>query len=131
LGGQGDIGIIASSIVAPHAGAGRLRALAVTSAQRTAMMPGLPTIAETPGLAGYDITSWLGVVAPVSTPPEIINRLSATMAKIVSAADSKERFAALGFESVSNTPEQFAVFIKAEVEKFARLAKLAGIKPEQ
>jgi len=130
LGGQIDLGFFASSIVAPHIGTGKLRALGVTSAQRTSMLPDLPAIAESNGLAGYDITSWLGVVAPVSTPPDIVSRLNGTLVKIVSTSDSRERFANLGFEPVSNTPEQFSIFIKAEVDKFARLAKIAGIKPE-
>ena len=93
-------------------------------------MPDVPTVAEAGGLKGYDISSWMGVVAPAGTPAEIVNRLNTTMAKIVTPPDFKERFATLGFEPVVNTPEEFSAFIKAEVEKFAKLAKAAGVKPE-
>ena len=130
LGGQVDLGFFATSVTAPHIKARKLRALAVTSAQRSSLMPDVPAMAETGGLEGYDISSWLGVVAPAGTPAEIVSRLNSTMAKIVTSPDFKERFSVLGFEPVVNTPEQFSAFIRTEVEKFAKLAKLAGIKPE-
>ena len=130
LGGQVDLGFFATSVTASHIKAGKLRALAVTSAQRTPLMPDVPTVAEAGGLKGYDISSWMGVVAPAGTPAEIVNRLNTTMAKIVTPPDFKERFATLGFEPAVNTPEEFSAFIKAEVEKFAKLAKAAGVKPE-
>lgn len=78
----------------------------------------------------YDISTWWGLFAPAGTSSEIVHRLSANMAKIVTLPDIRERFAALGIEPAANTPEQFALLVKAEVEKFARLAKAAGIKPE-
>ena len=130
LGGQVALGFFATSVTAPHIKAGKLRALAVTSAQRTNMMPAIPTIDEAGGLKGYDISSWMGVVAPAGTPAEIVNRLNATLAKIVAQPDFKERLAVLGFEPAMNTPNEFSAFIKSEVEKFAKLAKAAGVKPE-
>ena len=130
LGGHLDLAFIAITPIAPHVKAGKLRALAVTGGQRTPVMPDLPTIEEAGGLKGYDISTWWGLLAPTGTPPEIVNRLSTTMGKIVTLPDIKERFAALGIEPAANTPEQFAKLIKAEVEKFAKLAKAAGVKPE-
>jgi tripartite-type tricarboxylate transporter receptor subunit TctC len=93
-------------------------------------MPDMPTVAEAGGLKGYDISTWWGLFAPAGTSSEIVHRLSANMAKIVTLPDIRDRFAALGIEPAANTPEQFALLVKAEVEKFARLAKAAGIKPE-
>jgi tripartite-type tricarboxylate transporter receptor subunit TctC len=113
LGGHLDLAFVALTPIAPHVKAGKLRALAVTGAQRTPVMPDLPTIEEAGGLKGYDISTWWGLLAPAGTPPAIVNRLSATMAKIVALPDIKERFAALGIEPAAITPEQFATLIKA------------------
>ena len=130
LGGHVDLGFLAISATVPHVKAGKLKALAVTSLQRTPVMPDMPTVAEAGGLKGYDISTWWGLFAPAGTSSEIVHRLSANMAKIVTLPDIRDRFAALGIEPAANTPEQFALLVKAEVEKFARLAKAAGIKPE-
>jgi len=130
LGGHVDLAFLAVSATSPHIKAGKLRALAVTSAQRTPVMPDLPTIAEAGGLKDFDISTWWGLLAPAGTPPDVVNRLAATMAKIAAMPDVKARFGELGVEAAANTPEQFGAFIKAEIQKFAALAKLAGIKPE-
>lgn len=130
LGGHVDLGFLAISATVPHVKAGKLKALAVTSLQRTPVMPDMPTVAEAGGLKGYDISTWWGLFAPAGTSSEIVHRLSANMAKIVTLPDIRDRFAALGIEPAANTPEQFALLVKAEIEKFARLAKAAGIKPE-
>ena len=130
LGGHVDLAFLAVSATSPHIKAGKLRALAVTSAQRTPVMPDLPTIAEAGGLKDFDISTWWGLLAPAGTSPEAVNRLAAAMAKIAAMPDIKARFGELGVEAAANTPEQFGAFIKAEIQKFAALAKLAGIKPE-
>jgi tripartite-type tricarboxylate transporter receptor subunit TctC len=104
--------------------------LAVTGAQRTPVMPELPTVAEAGGLKEFDISTWWGLLAPAGTPPEAITRLSAAMAKIAAMPDIKARFSELGVEAAANTPDQFAAFIKSELQKFAQLARLAGVKPE-
>lgn len=130
LGGHVDLTFIAVSAVSPHIKSGKLKALAVTSAQRTSVLPELPTIAEAGGLKDYDISTWWGLLAPAGTPQEVVNLLSGAMAKIASMPDIKESFGALGIEPAANTPEQFAAFIQAEMQKFAKLAKLAGVKPE-
>lgn len=130
LGGHVDLAFLAVSATSPHIKAGKLRALAVTSAQRTPVMPGLPTIAEAGGLKEFDISTWWGLLTPTGTPADAIAKLSATMAKIAAMPDIKTRFGELGVEAASDTPDQFGAFIKSEIQKFARLAKLAGVKPE-
>jgi tripartite-type tricarboxylate transporter receptor subunit TctC len=130
LGGHVDLAFLAISATSPHIKAGKLNALAVTSAQRTPVMPDLPTIAEAGGLKNFDISTWWGLLAPAGTASDVVNRLAAAMAKIAAMPDVKARFGELGVEAAANTPEQFSAFIKAEIQKFAALAKLAGIKPE-
>jgi tripartite-type tricarboxylate transporter receptor subunit TctC len=130
LGGHVDLTFIAVSAVSPHIKSGKLKALAVTSAQRTSVLPELPTIAEAGGLKDYDVSTWWGLLAPAGTPQEVVSLLSGAMAKIAAMPDIKESFGALGIEPAANTPEQFAAFIQAEMQKFAKLAKLAGVKPE-
>jgi len=130
LGGHVDLAFLAVSATSPHIKAGKLRALAVTGAQRTPVMPDLPTIAEAGGLKEFDISTWWGLLTPTGTPADAIAKLSATMAKIAAMPDIKTRFGELGVEAASDTPDQFGAFIKSEIQKFAKLAKLAGVKPE-
>ena len=130
LGGHVDLAFLAVSATSPHIKAGKLRALAVTGAQRTPVMPDLPTIAEAGGLKEFDISTWWGLLTPAGTPADAISKLSAAMAKIAAMPDIKTRFGELGVEAASDTPDQFGAFIKSEIQKFAKLAKLAGVKPE-
>ena len=130
LGGHVDLAFIAVSATAPYIKAGKLRALAVTSSHRTPVMPDLPTIAEAGGLKEFDISTWWGLLAPAGTPPDTVARLSAIMAKIAALPDIKSRFSELGLEAAASTPEDFGTFIRSEIQKFAKLAKLAGVKPE-
>lgn len=130
LGGQVDLLWTSIGPSLAHIKAGRMRALAVTSMQRSLAVPDLPTVAEAGGLNEFDISTWFGLVAPRGTSPDVIDKLAGTMAKILSMPDVKERFVGLGMEPMVNTPEQFSVFIKAEILKFAKLAKVAGVKPE-
>ncbi len=130
LGGHVDLAFLAVSATSPHIKAGKLRALAVTGAQRTPVMPDLPTIAEAGGLKEFDISTWWGLLTPAGTPADAISKLSAAMAKIAAMPDIKTRFGELGVEAASDTPDQFGTFIKSEIQKFAKLAKLAGVKPE-
>jgi tripartite-type tricarboxylate transporter receptor subunit TctC len=130
LGGHVDLAFIAVSATAPYIRAGRLKALAVTSAQRTPVMPDLPTVAEAGGLKEFDISTWWGLLAPAGTPPDVVAKLSAAMARIAALPDIKSRFGELGVEAAASTPDAFGAFIRAEIQKFAKLAKLAGVKPE-
>mgnify|MGYP001607393655 CR=1 FL=1 len=110
--------------------AGRLRALAVTSLKRSPLFPDVPTIDEA-GLPGFEDITFLGLVAPAGTPREVLARLHAEVAKAVRAPDLHKRFLELGVElTASASPDEFTAYIKAEVEKKAKLAREAGIKIE-
>jgi tripartite-type tricarboxylate transporter receptor subunit TctC len=113
----------------PHVRTGRVRGLAVTGAKRSQATPDLPTIAESV-LPGYEAVQWYGVVAPAKTPAEIITRLHADLAQALQLHDIKEKFIKDGAETVGNTPDEFARFIRAELDKWSKAARDAGIKPE-
>ena len=108
--------------------AGRLKALAVTSAKRSPAFPDLPTIAEAAKLPGYEATSWFGIVAPANLPPEILKQSSATLMKAINSASVREKYLAMGAEPVGNTPAQFATFIKNEIAKWTKVVKDSGAK---
>jgi tripartite-type tricarboxylate transporter receptor subunit TctC len=112
-----------------HVKSGRLRALAVTSAARSPLMPDLPTVAES-GLPGYAIASWFGLVAPAATPREAVQRLNGEVTRILGAAEMRERFATLGAEVRTGTPEQFSQLIPQELRKWAKVVKDSGAKVE-
>jgi len=107
--------------------AGRVRALAVTTAKRTPLAPELPTIAES-GLAGFDINTWFGLFVPAKTPRPIVDRLHEGFVKALAQPDVREKMLALGAEPVGNTPGQFAAYVKSEAEKYARVVKASGAR---
>lgn len=109
--------------------AGRLKALAVGSEQRSSFMPELPTIAES-GVPGYMAEFWWGIAAPAKTPPEIVNRLAAELTKALRSPDVKQRFAAEGAEPASMTREQFTKFVANEISRWRQVAREANIKAE-
>ena len=111
----------------PLAKAGKIRAIAVTTAKRSSVHPELPTIAES-GLPGYDVSSWQGVFAPAATPRPIISRLNAEIVRILAMPDVRERLTGLGADPVGNTPEQFAAYVKAEIAKWAAVVKQTGAR---
>ncbi len=114
----------------PQVKAGRLRALAVTTAQRSVFAPELPTLAEA-GVPGFDLTTWFGVFLPGNAPRDIVARLNAEVNKALNAPDMKERLEKMGAEApVNNTPERFAAFIKVEFDKYQRVIKASGAKVE-
>jgi tripartite-type tricarboxylate transporter receptor subunit TctC len=129
IGGETRIGFTDTIITLPHVRSGKLRALAVTGSQRSALVPELPTIAEA-GLPGYSVTVWFGLLAPAATPREIITRISAEIRKGFRTAQMKERFLAMGADPVGGTPDEFAAFLKSEMAKWAKLVKTAGIRSE-
>jgi tripartite-type tricarboxylate transporter receptor subunit TctC len=108
---------------------GRLRALAVTSARRAALAPELPTIAEA-ALPGFESSQWWGLYGPAGLPVPIVNRLNAETNKVLKTADVVKRLAADGAEPTGGTPAQLAAYHKADFEKWAKVVKAAGIKPE-
>jgi len=107
--------------------AGKLRALAVTTKSRSTLMPELPTITEA-GLPGFETVAWFGVLAPAGTPPEIVNRLSAEIAKIVKSPEMREKLVAMGAEPVGGTPDEFRAVIDRDIAKWKPLAQKVGIK---
>jgi tripartite-type tricarboxylate transporter receptor subunit TctC len=129
IGGETMVGFTDTVITLPHVKSGRLRALAVTGSQRSALMPELPTIAES-GLPGYAVTAWFGLLAPAATPVDIVTRVSAEVQKGFKTAQMKERFSSMGADPVGNSPAQFAAFLKSEMTKWAQLVKTAGIHGE-
>jgi tripartite-type tricarboxylate transporter receptor subunit TctC len=127
----GQVAVMTATMLTgiPHVRSGRLRALGVTSARRTAVAPDVPTISES-GVPGYEAVQWYGVLAPAQTPKEIVTRLHRDLASILHTAEIKERFAADGGDPGGNTPEEFGRYIRAETEKWAKVVKAAGIKQE-
>jgi len=113
----------------PLVKAGKLRALAATSAGRSQLMPELPTLAEA-GLSGYETLAWFGLVAPAKTPPEVIARLQSETAQVLARPDVRAQLANLGAEPSGNSSEAFAAFMQAEVTKYSRVIREAGIKVE-
>jgi tripartite-type tricarboxylate transporter receptor subunit TctC len=118
-----------SLIVVPHIKAGKLHALAVTGSQRSKLMPELPTIAEG-GLPGYAASGWYGFVVPAAVPKEIVARLSADITRILRMPDVVERLSGQGAEPVGGTAEQFAAFIRSEIDKWTGLVKTANMKAD-
>ncbi len=113
----------------PQARAGRVRALAVTSAQRSPAAPEVPTMAEA-GVTGCEISEWNALLAPAGTPPATIERLHADVAKILATADIKAEFADLGADAIGSTPPELAAFLRGEMAKWAEVVKVANIKIE-
>ena len=113
----------------PHVKSGRLKALAVTSAQPSALAPGLPTVAAT-GLPNYESVSLHVIFAPAKTPAPVINQLNQHMVRVLKTPETKERFLAVGVESVGSSPDELAATVKTEVTKWGKVIKEAGIKPE-
>jgi tripartite-type tricarboxylate transporter receptor subunit TctC len=130
LGGHVDLAFVSLSSVAPQLKANRLRALGITSARRSALMPELPTFAEA-GLTGYEVTGWYGVVATNGTPREIVNRLHADISRALALDEMIQSLNTFGLEPApSGSPEEFAAFLQAEISKWARVVKASGAKAD-
>lgn len=114
----------------PHIRSGKLKALAVTSRQRSSALPDVPTIEEAggPQLKGFDASSWFGLIAPAGTPPDIINRVQQEVARSLGTPAIKEKLLAQGANPSGNTPQEFAQFIDAEITKWAKVVKASGAK---
>ena len=127
VGGQVAVFIGNMPPTVPLVKAGKLRALAVTTKTRSALMPELPTIAEA-GLPGYETVAWFGVLAPAGTPPDVVNRLSQEIGKIARSPEMREKLLAMGAEPVGGTPEEFKAVIDRDIAKWKPLAQKVGIK---
>jgi len=108
---------------------GRVRALAVTSAQRSPALPEVPTVAEA-GLPDFEVTTWYGVLAPAGTPRNVINRLNGELVKIMHAPELKEKLTATGTEPLTSTPDEFAAYIQKEIAKWGDVIRKAGVKAD-
>jgi tripartite-type tricarboxylate transporter receptor subunit TctC len=136
-GSQVNAGLLAGDIhasfspileVVPHIQAGKLKAIAVTSAKRSALLPDVPAVAEM--FPGYEVITWNGVVAPAGTPPEVVSRLNAEVVKAVNSPEVKAKLLQLGLETAPSSPAEFGAYIRSEIAGFARLVKLAGVEPQ-
>ncbi len=121
------MGFFNAPTVIPQIKAGKLKALAVTSAQRSTALPDVPTVIES-GLPGFEASSWFGLLAPAGTPPEIVAKLNAQTAAALRAPEVADKLKLMGADAMIMTPEQFDELIKFEIRSNAELAKAAGIK---
>ena len=126
ISGQVQYSFLAFRSSRPHIMSGRLRALAVSTANRSAALPDLPAVAET--LPGYDLPVWYGVAAPAGTPREIVARLNAEILRTLATPDSRKRMAMDAAEPIGGTPEQFGDYIRSEIVKYAKIVKESGAK---
>ena len=115
--------------VMPAIKSGKLRALAVTSSARSALMPELPTVAES-GLPGYEASTWYGVLAPSATPRAVVIRLNMEIVKALALPEVRERLISQGIDPIGNTPQQFAAYVQSEIGKWAKVIKATGVKAE-
>jgi tripartite-type tricarboxylate transporter receptor subunit TctC len=129
VGNQVQIGSTALPPTTPQIQAGRLRALAVTAAKRSAALPDVPSIVEA-GFKGQEADTLQGVLVPAGTPKAIVTKMQADIAKALALPDAKERIVGQGFDIIASTPDQFAAQIKAEIEKWAKVIKASGIKAD-
>jgi len=127
LGGRVQVVFSDMPIALPHARTGKARALAVTSAKRTPLVPDMPTVAEA-GVPGYALENSWGVFAPVKAPREIIAKLHAEIVRVHDLQEVKDRYATFGLEAVSSTPESFAGVIRADAAKFSKIIKATGAR---
>ena len=131
IGGQINYAVETVASVVGHVKAGRLKVFGVTTAQRTASLPDVPTLAEAADLPGFDAAAWIGYSAPAGTPREIVVRLSEEIQKAMRGPDMRERYVALGLDQASSTPDEMAAYMVREQERYATIIKNAGIKIQQ
>ena len=129
LGGRTAMIFDTITAIQPHVRSGAVRGIAVTTIKRSSTQPSLPTIAES-GLPGYDASTWGGILAPAGTPKEAVARLNAEINKALRFDDVRAKLAAAGVEIQGGTPEQFGDVIKLEIDKWGKVVKDAGLKPE-
>ena len=129
LNGEIQLNFSSAGTAAPYTKSGRLRALAVTSAQPSPLAPGLPSVAAS-GLPGYEAVAMTGMFAPVKTPVEIINRLNQEIVRFLKRTDVKEQYLNRGVEAVGSSPEEFGAAVKSEIVSTAKVIKDAGIRVE-
>ncbi len=128
---SGEVSMTMTSVasILPHVKSGKARLLAVTSTQRTPSAPDYPTVGEA-GLKGFDAISWYGPMVPAGTPQDVAHRLLAESLKLLKQTEIRERLIASGVDPVGTTPEEFGAYVRSEVEKWARVIRATGAKPD-
>jgi tripartite-type tricarboxylate transporter receptor subunit TctC len=128
---RGEVAAVFTGLVGayPLAKSGRLRVLAVTTAQRSPLAPDIPTISES-GFKGYEATTWYGAMVPTGTSNAIVARLHDDSVKAIRQPETLERLAAAGIDPIGNTPEEFAAYIRSEIDKWGKLVKISGARPD-
>ena len=129
LGGQVNYMFDSITSARPHLQSGKLRALAVTTAKRSSVLPGVPTLAEA-GVAGYDVSPWYAVFVPAGTPKPVIDRLNRTLLDAMKQPDVKARFESMGAEAIGSSPEELASHLARETARWSRLIAQRGIRPD-
>lgn len=129
MGGQVPMSFETVTVALPQIKAGKVKAVAVTSAKRSAQLPDVPTLAES-GVPGFDVSSWQALYLPAGTPPAIVAKLNAEVQKIVAQPEVKARMESLGLEYAPNSPAQFTEFQKAEQARWAKVIKDGNVKPD-
>ena len=130
LGGQVDMMFDAVTTMSDHVRAGKVRALGTSGTTPSAVLPGVPTIADA-GVRGYEAVIWLGILAPRNTPPPVVNRLNAEITKIAANADARQEWAKRGAVPMTMSPEAFNRFLADDIAKWERIVKISGAKPDQ
>jgi tripartite-type tricarboxylate transporter receptor subunit TctC len=129
MGGHVQMMLDAVTAMAGNVSAGSVRALATSGRQRSSVLPQVPTVAEA-GVPGYEATIWLGIMAPAGTPPAVVERLSAEIARVIARPDIREAWAKQGAVPMTMTPAEFGTFLKADIEKWARVIERSGAKAQ-
>lgn len=126
----GQVPVLSTSLppALPHARAGKLRMLGVTTAQRTPLAPEYPTVAEAAGLPGYEAVVWIGLLAPAGTPPAVVNRLNAEVERLVQQREVREQLATQGTDPYRETPTAFAELIRSDIVKWGKVVREVGAK---
>ena len=130
LGGQVQMMFDAITTMAPNVRAGKLKALGTSGKVRSTVLPEVPTLSEA-GVPGYDAVIWLGIMAPAGTPRAIVDRLNTEITRATNSPELKEAWARQGAVSMSMSPEEFGRYMREDIEKWARIVKISGAKPDQ
>lgn len=125
--GEGAVGFATAPSVIGHIKSGRVRALAVTTAQRAPLLPDLPTVAES-GVPGYDANAWYGFLVPTGTPREAIARLETETVKVLKLADVRQKLAVTGMDTIGTSADEFSKFLRSEIDKWGKVVKAIGMK---
>lgn len=129
LAGQVEVALLTPPAAMPHVKAGKLKALAVTSPKRVALLPGIPTVAEA-GFPGFEVNNWQGLLAPAATPREVIGKIHEQTARALKTPEVVERLAVVATEPVASTPQEFAAFLQAEIVKWGKVIKQSGARAD-